>query len=249
NADGLVREWPTQWGGDAIRTEPMELTGATPWISLHEAVSRSKPDEKGAWANRGLVIREWKARLGGKEAAPWLVERGTHSRGADTSTADLVPPPDVTTLRVGDFVEAVIELLILPQQAEDYYGLNDALREALQRDGNTWKLVHREAAGNRRTVTVEKGTLLSLHSAVHLVAEMNEAAFTLAGGLAWIPVTISGLSRPEGHRLVVDGQALDQNVHGNDFWQADYDPASRTWSLTWQVPASPSGNLRIELKR
>jgi len=188
-------------------------------------------------------------RLGGKEAAPWLVERGTHSRGADTSTADLVPPPDVTTLRAGDFVEAVIEFLILPQQADDYYGPNAALRETLQRDGNTWKLVHREAAGNRRSVTVEKGTLLSLHSAVHLAAEKDEAAFTLAGGLAWIPVTISGLSRPECHRLVIDGRALDQSVHGNDFWQTDFDPASRTWSLTWQVPAPPSGNLRIELQR
>jgi hypothetical protein len=48
---------------------------------------------------------------------------------------------------------------------------------------------------------------------------------------------------------VIDGQALDQRVHGNDFWQTDYDAASRTWSLTWQVPAPPSGNLRIELKR
>lgn len=249
NAGGLVREWPTQWGGDAIRIEPVELTGATPWISLHEAVPRSKPGDQGAWANRGLVIREWEARLGGREAAPWLVERGTHSRGADTSTADLVPPPDVTTLRAGDFVEAVIELLILPQKADDYYGPNAALRETLLRDGNTWKLVHREAAGNRRSVTVETGALKSLHPAVHLAAENDEAAFTLAGGLAWVPVTVSGLSRPEGHQLVIDGKALDQNVHGNDFWQTDYDADSRTWSLTWQVPAPPSGNLRIELKR
>ncbi len=41
-------------------------------------------------------------------------------------------------------------------------GLDEVSRgiiEALQRDGNTWKLVHREAAGNRRSVTVEKGAL------------------------------------------------------------------------------------------
>lgn len=248
NAEGLVREWPTTWGGDAIRTEPVELTGDAPWISLHDAVSRAKPGDKGAWANRGLVIREWKARLGGREAAPWMVERGTFSRGADTSTADLVPPPDVTTLRAGDFVEAVIELLILPQHVDDYYGPNAALREALRRDGNTWKLVHREAAGNRRTVTVEKGELRSLHPAVHVAAEDDAAAFTLAGGLAWVPVTISGLSTPSGHRLVVNGSALDQSVHGNDYWQTDYDPITRTWSLTWQVPAPPSGNLQIELE-
>lgn len=248
NADGLLREWSTTWGGDTIRTAPIELTGETPWISLHDAVSRAKPDEKGAWANRGLVIREWKASLGGREAAPWMVERGTFSRGADTSTADLVPPPDVTSLKAGDFVEAVIELLILPQHADDYYGPNAALREALRRDGNTWKPVHREAAGNRRTVTVEKGELRSLHPAVHIAAEDDAAAFTLTGGLAWVPITISGLSTPSGHRLVVNGTALDQSVHGNDYWQTDYDPATRTWNLTWQVPASQDGISRIELE-
>ncbi len=248
HADGLVREWRTQWGGDTIRTGPVELTGETPWISLHDGVSRAKDGDTSAWANRGLVIREWKARLGGREAGPWMVERGTFSRGADTSTADLVPPPDVTTLRAGDFVEAVIELLILPQKADDYYGPNAALREALSRDGNTWKPVHREAGKNRRAVIVEKGELLSLHPAIHIAAEDDAVAFTLAGGLAWVPVTISGLSTPSGHRLSVNGTALDQSVHGNDFWQTDYDPATRTWSLTWQVPAAQDGSLRIELE-
>jgi hypothetical protein len=247
NAEGLVREWPTTWGGDTIRNGPIELTGDMPWISLHEGVSRAKSGDPSAWANRGLVLREWKARLGGREAAPWMVERGTFSRGADTSTADLVPPPDVTGLKAGDFVEAVIELLILPQQAADYYGPNAALRKALGRDGNTWKLVHREATGNRRRVTVEKGELQSLHPAVHVAAENDSAAFTLAGGLAWVPVTISGLTTPSGHRLLVNGTALDQSVHGNDYWQTDYDPATRTWSLTWQVPAPESGSLRIAL--
>ncbi len=248
NADGLIREWPTQWGGETVRTAAIELAGAEPWISLHEAVPRLEAGKQGAWANRGLVIREWRARLGGREAAPWMVERGTHARGHDTSTADLVPPPDVTALHAGDFVEAVIEFVILPQHADDYHGPNTALREALQRDGDTWKLVHREAAGNRRTVTVEKGTLRSTHPAVHVAAEGDSASFTLAGGMAQVPVTISGLSKPSGRRLRIDGEVLDQSVHGNDFWQVDYDPATRTWSLTYQVPAADSGILRIDFE-
>jgi len=65
NETGLIRQWPTQWGGDTYRTAPQECRGRVPWISLHEAVSRAnheaaspgQPGGAGAWANRGVVIR------------------------------------------------------------------------------------------------------------------------------------------------------------------------------------------------
>jgi hypothetical protein len=34
----------------------------------------------------------------------------------------------------------------------------------------------------------------------------------------------------------VDGKTLDQSVHGNDFWQTDYDAGTKTWSQTYNVP-------------
>ena len=36
----------------------------------------------------------------------------------------------------------------------------------------------------------------------------------------------------------IDGKALDQSVHGNDFWQTDYDPSTRRWSRTFNIPAA-----------
>jgi hypothetical protein len=56
DASGLQKEWNTQWGGNSYQTEAMQCTGASPWASLHDAVSRLKPGEQGAWANRGIVI-------------------------------------------------------------------------------------------------------------------------------------------------------------------------------------------------
>jgi hypothetical protein len=211
-----------------------------PWISLHEAVSRAGPNEQGAWANRGLVIRSWDARLGGKKAAPWVAERGVNARGADTSTVDLVPPPGLRRLEPGDFVEATIEHIVMPQFAKDYYGPNQALRAALGQWQNTWRMIHREAAGSDRRVEVKTGTLERLYPAVRIGTVDEGAEFTLAGGLGYVPVTCTGLASLRGHALFLDGQRLDQSVHGNDFWQTDYDPATQRWEMTFNVPAGNS---------
>ena len=248
NEGGLVREWATQWGGDILRTEPVEATGRIPWISLHEAVARRKKSEAGAWANRGLVIREWKARLGGKDASPWLVERGVHARGADSSTVDLVPPPGVTMLLPGDYVEATIEFLIVPQLATDYYGPNEALRAALTEYENTWRIIHREAVGNDRVVEVANGELRRRFPDIEINTTDGKASFSLMGGLGFVPVTFRGLNSHEGHELRIDGVPLDQGVHGNDFWQTDHDPATGTWSRTYNLPSDGSKQARrVEL--
>jgi hypothetical protein len=257
NETGLIREWPTQWGGDTYRTEPLECTGRVPWISLHEAVSRAKkeaaargqPGAPGAWANRGIVIRSWQAQLGGKPAAPWIAERGVKARGEDTSTADILPPPGVTRLEPGDFVEATIEHVVVPQYAADYYGPDEALRAALGQWENTWRMILREAAGNDRRVKIKTGTLESLYPAVCIRTAKDAAEFTLTGGLGYVPITFTGLTSPRGHLLLLDNQRVNQAVHGNDFWQTDYDPAAKSWSQTYNIPVSDDTPHTIRLER
>jgi len=241
---GLSREWDTQWGGDEYRTQSLECTGTTPWVSLHEAARRPVA-ERGAWANRGIVIREWWARLGGKDARPWVAERGAVVGGKATSTLDIVPPPDVSRLEAGDFVEATIEHLVLPQKAEDYYGPNEPLRAALPAMQDTWRLVHREAVGNARRVEVRTGRLERLHPDVRVVAEAGRAEFTISGGLGYVPITVTGLPTHRGGGFTIDGVPCDQAVHGNDFWQTDFDPETGTWSQTVTVPLPESADHTI----
>ena len=54
----------------------------------------------------------------------------------------------------------------------------------------------------------------------------------------------------------LDGQGLrpvDQAIHGRDFWQADFDPTSRTWSLSYNVPVDTKddrpGRGRLEFRK
>jgi hypothetical protein len=248
NETGLTREWATQWGGSAYKTEPMECAGRAPWISLHEAVARA-PNNVGAWANRGIVLRAWQARLGGKQAAPWAAEYGVHACGQDTSTIDIVPPPGVTRLLPGDFVEATFEHLIMPQSASDYYGPNQALRSALASDGNTWRLIQREAVGNDLEVGVRTGQLGGLRPAVRIQAVDGLAEFAITGGLGYTPITLCGLRTPCRPRLAVRDpggawQTVDQSIHGNDFWQTDYDADSVSWEVTFSVPSDTAADPR-----
>lgn len=244
---GLLREWAATPGGDIYRTAPVECSGRIPWMSLHQGQPRSAGDVKGAWANRGIVIRSWEARLGGKPAPPRVAEHGTSARGGRSSTLDIVPPPGVTRLERGDFVEATIEYVVVPQFATDYYGPNQALRAALSKHGNTWRLIHREAVGNDRKVAMRRGTLEHTFPDIRVRAGNNSAAFTLTGGLAHVPVTFTGLTSPGGHTLLMDGSPVDQSVHGNDFWQTDYDASTRRWSRTYNFPAAQGTTHAIEL--
>ena len=83
NETGLLQEWKTQWGGNTYRTEPTEWKGKLPWASLHDSV-RDPGQPKGAWANRGLILRDWTAQLGGKPAKPWYAERGLERHNKPT---------------------------------------------------------------------------------------------------------------------------------------------------------------------
>lgn len=241
DARGLVRAWEATPGDDVDRGMPIELSGPTPWASLHRAKRPADSSPGGAWADRGYVIRSWQARLGGRDARPWIVEHGARARSAARSSLDLVPPPGVHALEPGDFVEAVVEHVILPQSAADYYGPDENLRAALARDAGTWKLVLREAAEGARQAEVSVGRLRALHPAVEVDCSADRAELTLSGGTGHVPVTFRGLASAGPWQLAVDGSTA-----GNEVWQADFQPSEATWSVTFNLPSSRA-NRRLVL--
>jgi hypothetical protein len=244
DASGLIREWEAQWGGDAYKTPAMECPDDNPWVSLH-AVEMT--DEAMPTACGGFVIREWRAVLGGSDARPWVAEHGTPSSSRPSSTIDIVPPPGVNRLQPGDFVEAVIQHVALPLSAEAYYGPDESLRSALQERANTWRMVHREAVGNARTVEVTRGRLRWCYPDVRVEVDDGSAELTLHGGLGHVPITFLGLGSHVGGELQIDGKPVDQSVHGADFWQTDYEATKKTWSQTLTV--APRESLSTPMKQ
>jgi hypothetical protein len=244
NADRLIEEWPAQQGGRKYLKTGIECTGRAPWFSLHGA-ERNKHHPKGGWANRGLVIRSWKARLGGQECAtPFAAVFGTDN-GIPSANVELAPPPALTQLKKGDFVEAEVELLIVPLDAADYYGPNEPLRADLKANANTWRPVYRLARGNGLEIRVEKGVLQRNYPPTIGVDGDDSAVFEIRGGVGYVPLTFAGLHRPKGYSLECENAPIDQHVHGNDFWQTDYDAVTGTWAHTYNVCLDSANDAKV----
>lgn len=247
NAGGLIEEWTASRGGRRYSRTGLACEGEAPWFSQHKAVNRDT--KGGAWANRALVVRQWKARLGGRDVpAPFAAVYGTDD-GIPSASVELAPPPGLTELKPGDFVEGQVDLAIIPLSADDYYGPNEPLRAALRAGGDTWRMAHREAMGNLLKVEATRGQVVRPVAPVEVaVDEQDGAAVAIRGGLGYVPLTFNGLKSYRGVELWRDdgdgrgARPVDQSVHGRDFWQARFDPASHTWSRTYNLPLDTPGH-------
>jgi hypothetical protein len=243
NNTGLKKEWKATIGGTpGYVSDLTKIEGEVPWFSFADSENTySWQDKQFLSANRGFVIRNWKARIEGKDdTPPWFAEYNTAGGnfGNPSGLINILPPEGCTTFKKGDYIEAEIDLFILPQRAADYYGPNQNFAKALSEKADNWAMVYREAVGNDTDVEVSSGTLLDEYP-IQIKADNNKAQFYITGGLGYVPLTISNVSTyrdPELFRKVNGRwQKVDQQVHGNDFWQTEYDAKSGTWDITFNV--------------
>jgi hypothetical protein len=252
NDSGLIEEWKPNRGGKVYDRSAIPCEGAAPWFAMLDS-DGGNDKNTGAWANRGMVLRSWKARLGGKDAPAFASVYRSTSGGFDSALMELSPPADQKELQAGDFVEAEIEMVIMPLAAGDYYGPNEGLRKALSADANTWKMFHREAAGNRLDVRCGKGELAHSYPLAVRVGADQVAEVEVKGGVGYAPITFSGLTKHNGYRVIVrdDGKdtVVDQSVHGGDFWQTSYDATTKTWSQTYNVSFDGAAQVKSRVLR
>ena len=90
--------------------------------------------------------------------------------------------------------------------------------------------------GDDRRVQIKAGSLARLYPAICIHTINDTAELTLSGGLGYVPITFTGLSSPRGYVLLLDHRPVNKAVHGNDFWQTDYDLMARRWSPTYNIP-------------
>jgi len=243
NAAGLIQEvkTPLDKKRDELILRKIELSGEGPWWVSYPGAQSTSGRNWGT-GTRALIIRSYKARFGGKEYMNPSIScpvYTTHGKVAPSVDMLLVLPDGVGQIKAGDKVEMDLEFVTLPNEAPDYYGPNTAFLKELQENPNSWKPIYKEVVGNNLTVTVQGGELERSYPII-IEAKNSVVQAEIAGGVGFVPISFKGLPYSKGYTLyqkVGDTlNALDQSVHGNDFWQTQYDPVTNSYTLTYNLP-------------
>jgi len=80
-----------------------------------------------------------------------------------------------------------------------------------------------------------------------------EVEVDITGGVGYVPIRFEGLKTADGYSVyeIVDGKEkkLDQSVHGNDYWQTDYDGRTGTCKMTFNLPLDGKSTSKWKLKQ
>jgi hypothetical protein len=238
---GLREEWEPRRAKDEYDRASLPFAGEGAWLSVH-GVEREALKKGHAMASRGLIVRSWRAVLGGKSAAPHVSTFCNEwGKGNHKTSVELSPPPGLTELQPGDFVEAELELVVFPADAAAYYGPDNALRDFLTREADTWRPVHREAKGNALQPIAKRGVITKSYPLVITADDEQHAQVTIKGGLGHVPVTFAGLKSPKGHRVLVDGQPVTH-------WQTDWNAVTQRWQIVCNMAAGEDREMKIVLE-
>jgi hypothetical protein len=263
NKDGLLSEQnvPANLKPQDLFVDRVTLTGAGPWWVAFPGArhtntgARNTSDKDWGTGSRALVIRSYQATIGGKIFTNPTISMPVHNVQKDEGGLDLdlllVAPKDVSKFSPGDTVEFDAEWITLPRVADDYYGPNEAFRKHLAENPTSWKTTYREAVGNDLQVIAHGGKVLNRYPIV-IHTEAPAVDITIKGGVGFVPIRFEGLTSIKDVALfeVVDKKEirLNQSVHGNDFWQADYHESARTYALTYNLPLDGKATSSWRLK-
>ena len=240
NADGLIKELavPATLKKGDIFLDNVQLEGPGPWwVAIPGAHCTNGKD----WGTgyRAIIIRDFKASMGEKKYDSPAINVPVYTANPSNLDIEIVPPAGIKKFSKGDSIQMDVEFITLPRVADDYYGANEIFRKHLADNPCSWKTVYREVKGNRLDVKVTGGSLLESYPII-IQAEKPEVNVKIAGGVGKVPIRFEGLKTADGYALyqIVDGKEikLDQSVHGNDFWQTDYDAATDSYKLTYNLP-------------
>ncbi|WP_281614771.1 hypothetical protein [Flammeovirga sp. SubArs3] len=241
NEYGILLDIENERDKTGYSIKNIDAPGAAPWASMHNA-ENPMPDKYGTWANRGLVLREWKSIIDGELVKPQFSTFVHYSSKIkkNVTLIELNFPHDIRALNQGDVIDAVIELCILPNEPDSYYGDNENFKEFMKEAANTWKPMFREAYQNTQKLNIKKGKLVR-RTPLMIDAEDDEVVVDISNGVGYVPVTISNISNYKKFRAIItkNGDFInlkDQEKFGNDYWQTDYNPESKTWEVTYSIP-------------
>lgn len=240
NIDGLIERVDVPDSlkrGQAVIDKKL-LNGKGPWWVTLPGDVHNKKENMGT-GYRSLIIRGYKVTAGGETYTNPTINAVVFKPAEQNIDIELLPPSEIKEFKKGDTIELDLELVTLHRKPDDYYGPNETYRKHLAEKPFSWETTYREAIGNNLDIKVSGGVVLRNYPIV-IKATKRQVEVFIKGGVGAVPVQFEGLGNPKGCTLfkVVKGKHMkfDQSVHGNDFWQSDYDPLTETYKVTYNLP-------------
>lgn len=254
NETGLKNQWTSTIGGASRYTSAKQVAdGKMQWFSFSDSqFSSTSKDFRPA--NRGFVIRSWKARINGKNNIPpsFAEFNATGGHGSSSGLINITPPTGCFSFQAGDFIDASIELFQVPKNEGDYYGPNQNLITALSKKTNSWEMVFREAMGNNLDIEVTSGGKLIANYPIKIESDAKFISFSVTGGKGYVPLTITNVSSYHNPELYQKINGLwvkvNQEVYGNDFWQTEYNVTNGKWDISFNINLDAQNDIRQKVE-
>ena len=228
------------------------LTGAHPWAFMYDSnkTGGNLPEHV---ADVGFVIRDYQATINGQSiTTPHININRTRNGGWSQMAFEVGLPydPSNTLIEAGSHVDLIVEYLVVPNDISLYYGPSVDMASVIPTDFGSTNIIERLAADNAVSVTATVGTVTQ-HQPVIVEGVMDTIAaeFTVSGGFGYTPISIAKLYRADGWRLQSFDNGVwadvDQSVHENDFWQAQWDEMTLSYTLTFSVETDQTTTFRL----
>jgi len=240
------------------------------WVGASKKPGEVKYSMENARSSRGVIIRSWHGRLNGAVIARpsfRTVSQRDYSKVASVGTLgyrpsailELSPPAGVSAFQAGDWLQAEIDVIVVPTEIRGvkwidkdgahprnfaYAGPNSEFSAALDLGRDTSKMVSREATGNQVFVTGLNGT--TVQGTTMTSPDGRNASFTMTGGLAWVPITITGLSSYHHAGLQIQDGTAWSPVLESGASQSRFNPVSRTWSISMVIHRDAFAPLSVQ---
>ena len=230
--------------------------GKEPWFYFYDQPEARKGDLEGLSENARILaggknstvliaVRSYRATINGEVCEAKYSIRQCYSTDIRHQSVEINPYLPEGTIAAGSRVSMCVEFVCIPSSLESYYGNCKYLLEG-ESMLDTPACALYQVTGDRLLVRVERGILKQAYPLVFECVN-NCCAFTLQGGLGYVPVRFENLSDYRGFELLRDGRKIDQSIIGNDFWQTDYNADTGTYSLSFSVPNE--GTSLFELRK
>ena len=266
NRDGLIQELDAPKGLKAteLALDHFVLSGPKPWwVGFPGSKVHDKPSGSRGFVVRSYRANFGGKTYDSPTLSLPVGELG--SEGRCHVDAILAPAAGIEKYQAGDSVEMDIEIDVIPAEVDDYYGPNEAFRKHIAENPGSWKTFHRLAVANDLQVEAQGGSVLrNFPIVVKADPGASMIRLKIQGGAGAVPVRFEGLDTAKGWQLgrVVSGdgmldeylpkltqlapslaarlepktERLDQAAYGNDFWETSFDPDSKTYALTYNLP-------------